>query len=174
MFKTFTESCQWLRDDKGQKLSSFLTKLIELPHDKTNKMTVLPVKTRISLGIRPVWLESSLCAKLMAKWLWTQAFFMRTAKTPIRLGGCPHWSKSSLGAHAILLVLSWGGSYGRLKLTSQLVQSLSDQHLYRKNENSVHLPVLMSLTCYNPRHHTLSSRSLWYHHTLLPDYTLSS
>ena len=28
----------------------------------------------------------------------------------IRLGGCPGWSESSLGAHAILLVLSWGGS----------------------------------------------------------------
>ena len=25
--------------------------------------------------------------------------------------GCPGWSESSLGAHAILLVLSWGGSY---------------------------------------------------------------
>ena len=35
---------------------------------------------------------------------------MRTAKTLIRLGGCPGWSESSLGAHAILLVLSWGGS----------------------------------------------------------------
>ena len=32
---------------------------------------------------------------------------MRTAKTLIRLG----WSESSLGAHAILLVLSWGGSF---------------------------------------------------------------
>ena len=33
------------------------------------------------------------------------------AKTPIRRGGCPNWSESSLGAHAILLVLSWGGSF---------------------------------------------------------------
>ena len=32
---------------------------------------------------------------------------MRTAKTLIRLGGCPGWSESSLGAHAMLLVLSW-------------------------------------------------------------------
>ena len=30
----------------------------------------------------------------------TQAFFMRTAKTLIRLGGCPVWSESSLGAHS--------------------------------------------------------------------------
>ena len=28
----------------------------------------------------------------------------------IRLGGCPGWSESSLGAQVILLVLSWGGS----------------------------------------------------------------
>ena len=28
--------------------------LNELPHDKTNKMTVCPVKTQISLGIHPV------------------------------------------------------------------------------------------------------------------------
>ena len=34
---------------------------------------------------------------------------MRTAKTLIRLGGCPGWSESSLGAHATLLVLSRGG-----------------------------------------------------------------
>ena len=48
---------------------------------------------RISLAIRSVWSESSLCA------LW-QGFFMRTAKTLIRLGGCPGWSGSSLGAHS--------------------------------------------------------------------------
>ena len=30
--------------------------------DKTNKVTVRPAKTQTSLGIRPVWSESSLCA----------------------------------------------------------------------------------------------------------------
>ena len=40
----------------------------------------------------------------------TQGFFMRTTKTLIKLGGCPGWFESSLGAHAILLVLSGGGS----------------------------------------------------------------
>ena len=29
----------------------------EPPHDKTNKMTVCPAKTQISLGIHPVWSE---------------------------------------------------------------------------------------------------------------------
>ena len=35
-------------------------------HDKTNKMSVRPAKTQISLGIHPV-LESSLCAQWVAK-----------------------------------------------------------------------------------------------------------
>ena len=34
----------------------------ESGHDKTNKVAVRPVKTQISLGIRPVWSESSLSA----------------------------------------------------------------------------------------------------------------
>ena len=32
-------------------------------HDKTNKVSVRPAKTQISLGIRPVWSESSLSAR---------------------------------------------------------------------------------------------------------------
>ena len=34
----------------------------EPPHVKTNMVTVRPAKTQISLGIRPVWSESSLSA----------------------------------------------------------------------------------------------------------------
>ena len=36
--------------------------IFELRHDKTNKMSVRQAKTQISLGIRPVWSESSLSA----------------------------------------------------------------------------------------------------------------
>ena len=36
-------------------------KINEPRHDKTNKVTVRPAKTQISLGIHPVWSESSLC-----------------------------------------------------------------------------------------------------------------
>ena len=39
----------------------------EPPHDKTNNVTVCPAKTQISLGIRPVWSESSLCAQWVPK-----------------------------------------------------------------------------------------------------------
>ena len=34
----------------------------ELPYDKTNNVVVRPAKTQISLGMRPVWSESSLSA----------------------------------------------------------------------------------------------------------------
>ena len=34
---------------------------------KNNKVSVRPAKTQISLGIRPVWSESSLCAQWVAK-----------------------------------------------------------------------------------------------------------
>ena len=36
--------------------------IYELRHDKTNKVSVRPAKTQISLGIRSVWSESSLSA----------------------------------------------------------------------------------------------------------------
>ena len=36
--------------------------LNEPPHDKTNKLHMCPANTQISLGIRPVWSESSLSA----------------------------------------------------------------------------------------------------------------
>ena len=58
----------------------------EPSHDKTNKMTVRPAKTQISLGIRPVWSESSLFA-----WrkLGSLATHWAQAKILIRMGGCP-------------------------------------------------------------------------------------
>ena len=86
--------------------------LFEPPRDKTNKVTVRPAKTQISLGIRPVWSES-----LLSAWrkLGSLATHWAQAKTLIRLGGCPGISESSLGAHATLLVLSWGGSFFLLK-----------------------------------------------------------
>ena len=84
--------------------SSFLATTCEPPHDKTNKMSVCPAKTQISVGIRvtqisvgirPVWSESSLSA-------WRKLGSLAThwvqVKTRIRLGWCPGWSESSLGA----------------------------------------------------------------------------
>ena len=46
--------------------SSSWASIYEPPHDKTNKMTVRPAKAKISLGIRSVWSESSLCVQWVA------------------------------------------------------------------------------------------------------------
>ena len=70
---------------------------------KPTEWSVRPAKTQFSLGIHPVWSESSLCAKWEAQ---NPKFLKQTAKTLIRLGECPGWSESSLGAQVILLVLS--------------------------------------------------------------------
>ena len=43
------------------------TLIYEPRHDKTNKMSVRLAKIQISLGICPVWSESSLCAQWVAK-----------------------------------------------------------------------------------------------------------
>ena len=48
----------WVFDDIKRK---------EQQHDKTNKMSVCPAKTQISLGIRQVWSESSLCTQWVPK-----------------------------------------------------------------------------------------------------------
>ena len=60
-------------------------------------------------------------------YLRTQAFIMRTAKTLISLGGCPGWSESLLGTHAILLVLSWGGSYYIKLVNHQITEKMHEQ-----------------------------------------------
>ena len=65
---------------------------------KPTKWHVRPVKTRISLGILPVWSESSLSALWVAR---VPRFHHADSKD----------SESSLGAQIILLVLSLGGSY---------------------------------------------------------------
>ena len=54
---------------KSRHLVHFRLKLhrYEPRHDKTNKVTVRTAKTQISLGIHPVWSESSLSAQWVAK-----------------------------------------------------------------------------------------------------------
>ena len=52
----------------------------EPTHDKTNNMTVRPAKTQISLGIRPVWSESSMSARrkpgsLATHWWHSEDFY---------------------------------------------------------------------------------------------------
>ena len=55
------------RFKENTKLQQYCTQFIyELRHDKIYKMSVCPAKTQISLGICPVWSESSLCAQWVA------------------------------------------------------------------------------------------------------------
>ena len=87
--------------ENNEKLLRFATPPLvpnEPRHDKTNKVIVRPAKIQISLGIRPVWSESSLSAWRKLGSLTTHS---AEAKTLIRLGGCPGWSESSLGAQSL-------------------------------------------------------------------------
>ena len=66
-------------------------------HDKTNKVTVCPAKTQISLGIRLVW---SVFAVRIKK-AWVLSYPLSARRRLIRLGGCPGWSESSLSAQSL-------------------------------------------------------------------------
>ena len=89
--------------------SVMTTKIIyEPPHDKTNKMTVRPAKTQISLDIHPVWSESSLSA-----WrkLWSLTTRWTHSEDSDQTGRMPRLIWVFAGRTVILLVLSRGGSY---------------------------------------------------------------
>ena len=107
---------------------------------KTTKWHVRPAKAQISLGIRPVWSESSLSA---LRKLESLATHWAPTKTLIRLGGYPGWSESSLGAHAILFVLSWGGSN-----KNYCFKDLeSDKHIFFPDENFITAESLNDIKC---------------------------
>ena len=80
----------------------------EPQHDKTNKMSVRPAKTQISLDIRPVWSESSLCAQWVAKDL---RFLHADSEDSDQTGQMPRLIWVFAGRTATLLVLSCRGSF---------------------------------------------------------------
>ena len=77
-------------------------------YDKTNKMSVRPAKTRISLGIRPVWSES-----LLSAWrnLGSLATHWVHSKDTDQTWQMPRLIWVFAGRTLILLVLSCRGSY---------------------------------------------------------------
>ena len=81
----------------------------EPPHDKTNKMVCAPSKDSDQPG-HPPSLIRVFAVHMKDHWVLSYQLIERTGKTLIRLGGCPGWSESSLGAQTILFVLSRGGS----------------------------------------------------------------
>ena len=83
------------------------TTSFERRHDKTNKMTMRPAKTRISLGIRPVWSESSLCDDWVAK---DPSFLHADRADSDQTGRMPKLIWVFAGRTATLSVLSCRGS----------------------------------------------------------------
>ena len=105
----------------------------EPPQFKTNKMTVHPAKTQISLGFRPVWSESSLCAQLVAK---DQIFLHADSEGSDQTGRMPKliWVFAGRTCHFVgfvmrRLILSVAGS---LAFTTHLHQLTVGQHAYVK------------------------------------------
>ena len=84
-------------------------RIFEPTHIKANRMTVHPAKTQISLGIYPVWSESSLCAQFVAK---DPSFLHADSNDSDQTGQMPRLIWVFAGRTVILLVLSWGGSFG--------------------------------------------------------------
>ena len=84
----------------------------ETRHDKTNKMAVRRAKTQISLGIHPVWSESSLSA-----WRSTGSLATHWAHSEDsdQTGRMPRLIWVFAGSTLILLVLSCRGSYVDIK-----------------------------------------------------------
>ena len=80
----------------------------EPKHDKTNKMSVRPPKAQISLGIRPVWSESSLCAQWVAK---DPMFLHAASENSDQTRRMPRLIWVFAGRRLILLVLSCRGSH---------------------------------------------------------------
>ena len=71
-------------------------------------MSVRPAKTQISLGIHPVWSESSLCAQCVAK---DPMLLHADSEDSDQTGRMPRLIWVFAGRTAILLVLSCRGSY---------------------------------------------------------------
>ena len=98
-FKNHTGGCSFL---------CFYFSSFEPRHDKSNKLVVRPAKTQVSLGIRPVWSESSLSA-----WrnLGPLATHWAHSKDSDQTGQMPRLIWVFIGRTLILLVLSWCGSF---------------------------------------------------------------
>ena len=77
-----------------------------------NFLTVHPAKSQVSLGIRPVWSESSLCTQWVAK---DPSFLHADREDSDQTGRMPRLIWVFAGRTVTLLALSWGGSYEYLQ-----------------------------------------------------------
>ena len=82
--------------------------VFEPPHDKTTRMACAPSEDSDQPG-HPSSLIRVFAVRM--KKAWVLSYPLSAQRRLVRLGRCPGWSESSLGAHAILSVLSQGGSF---------------------------------------------------------------
>ena len=85
-----------------------LSSMYEPRYDKTNKLSVRPAKTQISLGIRPAWSESSLCAQWVAM---DPSFIHADSEDSDHTGRMHRLIWVFAGRTLILFVLSCRGPY---------------------------------------------------------------
>ena len=108
------EGMKWSTFDRDNDLSpsascaTLYKGTYEPRHDKTNKMSVRPAKTQISLGICPVWPESSQCAQWVAE---DPSFLHADSEDSDQTGRMPRLIWVFSGRTAILLVVSCRGSH---------------------------------------------------------------
>ena len=89
-------------------LPTFINYAFEPLRDKTNNVAVRPAKTQISLSIRQVWSESSLCAQWVAK---DPSFLHADSEDSDQTGRMPRLIWVFAGRTTTLFVLSLGGSF---------------------------------------------------------------
>ena len=95
-----------VRRTPGRVTAQIQFPIFKLRHEKTNKMSVRPAKTQISLGIRPVWSESSLCAQWVDK---DSSFLHADSEDSDQTGRMPRLIWVFAGRTLILLVFSCCG-----------------------------------------------------------------
>ena len=78
----------WLRNVSCAYLSRLMT--------KPTKWHVHPMKTQISLDIRAIWSVFV----VRTKKAWVLSYPLSAQRRLIRMGGCPRWSETSLGAES--------------------------------------------------------------------------
>ena len=99
-------------------------------------MSVRPAKTQISLGIHPIWSESSLCAQWVAK---DPSFLHADSEDSDQTGQMPRLIWVFAGRTAILLVLSCHGSNTLLICSTESVRQVILRGKYWKQVNSLYL-----------------------------------
>ena len=90
----------------------------ESRHDKTNKMSVCPAKIQVSLGIRPVWSESSLCTQWVVK---DPSLLHADSEDSDQTGRMPRLIRVFAGRTVTLKVLSCCSSFGPLAEKRDLI-----------------------------------------------------